>query len=109
MTGLSARLIGGDGPADVSAPSGRYYLDEDRLTVAGPVVARSASGYRLDSAEIAVDLRNRRIATAQPVSGRLPIGSFRAGSLNADIAGRTMVLTGGVHLRISGRKGRASP
>jgi lipopolysaccharide export system protein LptC len=108
MTGLSARLIGGEGPADVSAPSGRYYLDEDRLTVAGPVIARSRSGYSLDSAEIAIDLRGRRIATAQPVSGRLPIGSFRAGSLNADIAGRTMVLAGGVHLRISGRKGRAA-
>ncbi len=109
MTGLSARLIGGQGPADVSAPSGRYFLNEDRLTVAGPVVARSSSGYSLDSQEIAIDLNARRIATNQPVRGRLPIGSFRAGSLNADIAGRTMVLAGGVHLRISGRKGRATP
>ncbi len=108
MTGLRARLIGGEGPAEVTAPSGRYFLEEDRLTVAGPVVARSQSGYALDSQEIAIDLAGRRISTALPVSGRLPIGSFRAGALAADIAGRKMVLSGGVHLRIAGRKGRAT-
>lgn len=105
LTGLSARLIGMEGPADVAAPSGRYFLDEDRLTVSGPATLRSTYGYSLDSGDIAVDLNARRVSTASAVSGRLPVGSFRAGRMHGDIAGEHIVLDGGVHLRITPRRG----
>ncbi|KPF66334.1 hypothetical protein IP88_12965 [alpha proteobacterium AAP81b] len=106
LTGLSARLIGMEGPADVSAPSGRYFLDEDRLTISGPATLRSTYGYSLDAGEIAVDLNARRVSTTTAVSGRLPAGSFSAGRMHGDIAGEHVVLEGGVRLRITPRRGR---
>lgn len=107
LTGLNARLIGMEGPADVAAPSGRYFIDEDRLTIAGPATLRSTYGYSLDAETIAVDLGERRVSTEAPVKGTLPMGSFRAGRLQGDLQGERLVLDRGVHLRLTGRKGRA--
>lgn len=104
---LSARLEADDGPSTVTAPSGRYFLNEDRLQVAGPVELRSETGYTLDSQTVDIDLDTRRVRTEQPVSGQLPIGTFRANRLSGDIKGRTLVLEGDVHLRIQGGRGRA--
>ena len=105
---LTAKLSMSDGPATVTAPSGRYFMDTQKLQIAGPVAVESASGFSLDSATVNVDLNTRRVATAAPVTGTLPIGSFSAGNLSADIQGRKVVLGGGAHLRIYGRAGRAA-
>ncbi|WP_310497772.1 LPS export ABC transporter periplasmic protein LptC [Sandarakinorhabdus sp.] len=106
MRGLAASLTGKDGPAMLTAPTGRYFLDSDKLLVGGPVKMTSKSGYSLDSNDISVDLGERRINTTQKVSGTLPMGSFRSDKLSGDLDGRTLVLEGHVHLRIWGRKGR---
>ncbi len=103
---LSARLEGQDGPASVTAPSGRYFLEEDRLEVAGPVQLRSDGGYSLDARTVQIDMKRRRVATSERVSGRLPMGSFSANRLDGDLAGRNVSLVGNVHLRINPRVGR---
>ena len=108
MRTLTARLAMADGPATVVAPSGRYFLQTDKLQISGPVALDSASGYSLDSSTVDIDLNTRDVTTDAPVTGKLPIGTFRAGRLRADIQGRKMVLDGGVHLRIYGRAGRAA-
>jgi lipopolysaccharide export system protein LptC len=101
LTGLSARLEQQEGPATVTAPVGEFFIEENRLVVDGPVVARSASGYSLDGAAIEVSIAENRVTTTQPVSGTLPMGTFRADSFTADIQGRKVQLAGGVKLRIT--------
>lgn len=106
LTALNARLDGKDGPATVSAPSGRYFLNEDRLEVAGPVKLRSDGGYSLDAETVFIDLERRTVKTDAPVSGRLPMGVFRANRMAGDLAGKRVTLAGNVHLRINQRGGR---
>ncbi len=108
LKSLTARLAMADGPATVIAPSGRYFLETDKLQISGPVRLDSAAGYSLDSATVDIDLNTRAVTTNAAVTGRLPIGTFRAGRLSADIQGRKMVLAGGVHLRIYGRARRTA-
>lgn len=100
LQALTARLDAADGPAEVSAPGGSYNLKTDILQVAAPVQLRSTSGYRLDSGNVDIDLANRTVATRSPVTGALPIGTFRANRLTADIRGRVVVLEGDVHMRM---------
>lgn len=106
LTGLDARLEGRDGPATVSAPSGRYFLEEDRLEVTGPVRLRSDGGYTLDAETVQIDLKRRTVKTDAPVSGRLPMGNFRADRLDGDLAGKRVSLAGNVRLHINQRGGR---
>jgi lipopolysaccharide export system protein LptC len=106
LTKLAATLDGKDGPASVSAPSGQYFLDEDRLEVAGPVLLRSDGGYSLDANTVFIDLKRRTVRTDAPVSGRLPMGDFSAARMNGDLAGKRVTLQGKVHLRINQRGGR---
>ena len=109
LTGLKAVLKMVEGPAKVTAPSGRYFIEDDKLQVTGPVELDSAAGYSLDAATVDIDLNTRRVSTAEPVTGTLPIGRFSAGSFEGDIQGRRLVMSGGTHLRINGRTGRAAP
>ncbi|MEY2882984.1 MAG: export transporter periplasmic protein LptC [Pseudomonadota bacterium] len=108
LDGLTADLAMADGPARVTAPHGRYFIEDDRLQIIGPVQLDSTAGYSLDSATVDIDLNSRRVATGAGVTGTLPLGTFSAGSLTGDIQGRKLVLNGGVHLRTFGRKGRAA-
>lgn len=106
LTGLVARLDGRDGPSTASAPSGRYFIETDQLEVAGPVLLRADGGYRLDAETVIIDLKRRTVTTDSPVSGRLPIGEFRANAMSGDLAGRRTRLEGDVHLRINGGGGK---
>jgi lipopolysaccharide export system protein LptC len=105
---LRAKLQLSDGPLTVTAPSGRYFLDTDKLQIAGPVMLESTSGFSLDSSQVDIDINARTVSTDTPVSGTVPLGSFRAGRLQADIRGRTVVLDGGAHLRIYQQRGTAA-
>lgn len=106
LTALAARLEGKDGPATVAAPSGRYFIEDDRLEVAGPVKLRSDGGYTIDADTVFVDLKRRTVKTETPVSGRLPMGTFRSNRMTGDLAGNKVSLIGKVHLRINQSGGR---
>lgn len=101
LTGISARLDQSEGPATVTAPAGEFFIEENRLLVNGPVVARSVTGYSLDGNAISVDINNNRVSTDQPVSGTIPMGQFSANAFQADVQGRTLSMSGGVKLRIT--------
>ncbi|MBV8972885.1 MAG: LPS export ABC transporter periplasmic protein LptC [Sphingomonadaceae bacterium] len=100
LRALTADVQLHDGPAQVTAPGGRYEIDHDLLVVAGPVMMHSANGYSVDGDEVRVSLLDHTIATDRPVSGRLPLGTFRANSLRGNIDGRRVMLGGGAHLHI---------
>jgi lipopolysaccharide export system protein LptC len=108
LTGLSARIAREDGEARVTAPSGTYNLDTQMIGISGPVEVRSESGFSLDSEAITVDLNRRTVTTAEPVTGAVPLGTFRADSFAADIDGRRVVMEGGVRLRIAPRGARGA-
>lgn len=97
---LSADVRLDTGPATVTAPTGAYNMTKDLLDIAGPVRVDSAAGYTLNGADVRVSLVDRTVTSASTVIGTIPLGSFRADALSADIGGRVLVLTGGVHLRV---------
>ncbi len=100
LMALTANVQLPDGPAQVTAPGGRYEIARDLLVVAGPVQFRGANGYALDGDEVRVSLLDRTVATDRPVSGKLPLGTFHANSLRADIDGRNVRLGGGTHVHL---------
>lgn len=100
LTRLSARLEEPEGPATVTAPAGRYEMDKDLLTVSGPVEVKSATGYSLATGDVRISLLDRTVDSLTPVSGALPVGTFSADRLHADVAGKTVVLEGRARLRI---------
>ncbi len=105
---LSARILLGDGPAQIRAGAGRYDMDREDVMVPGAVQVESAGGYRLTTNNVTVDLKSRTLKSDAPVEGRTNIGSFRADNLQADMTKRTVTLDGNAKLRIvqNGLRGR---
>lgn len=97
---ISAELRTEEGPARADARAGRYDLERERIEVVGPVALETAAGYRLRTRDVSVDLAGRRVTGSGAVSGRMPLGTFEAGRLRADVTGRTVVLDRGASLRI---------
>jgi lipopolysaccharide export system protein LptC len=105
---LSARIALADGPATIGARTGRYDMSSERVAVDGPVVFQAADGYRIETRDVAIDLKTRRIASGGPVDGRMPLGTFSANHLKADLNRRTVVLDGGARLHIVQGQSRGS-
>jgi len=97
---LSARIMLADGPAAIVARKGRYDMNQDKVMIDGPVVVTAADGYRIATRDVGVDLDTRRVASGAPVGGRMPLGTFAAGRMSADLNSRTVVLDGGARLHI---------
>jgi lipopolysaccharide export system protein LptC len=106
LSGLSARLDGSDGQTVVTAPGGLYFMNEDRLRVNGPIGLESEVGYTVATGTIEIDMNERRVTSTEAVSGRHPMGDFRADALAADLQGRVVALEGNVRLRIRSSAGR---
>jgi lipopolysaccharide export system protein LptC len=129
MTDLSGRMMMGDGPASVLANSGQYDMRKESVRVIGPMsfsapggyslrasnvelamktqilrsigeVSLTANGYQMASSNVEVNLPGRRLQSFGPVNGSTKVGSFSANKLSADLASRTVTLSGGAHLRI---------
>lgn len=97
---LSASIALADGPATMVAQAGRYDMDREIVSVQGPIVFQSADGYRLETRDVAVGLKTRRIASGGPVDGKMPLGRFTAGRISADLSARTVTLDGRARLHI---------
>jgi len=105
---LAADLQMADGPARLTAPSGRYDMRDEQVAVDGPIAFSAADGYRLGTSGATVDLKTRRLRSTGAVQGSTPMGTFSADALAADLEGRTVRLEGNARLRIvpGGAKGR---
>src|SRR3546814_6922097 len=89
-----------DGPAHIVAQAGLYDMQSETVDVQGPVALRAAGGYALNTRDVRIDLAARTARSAGPVDGSMPLGSFSANRIAADIAQRTVTLDGGAHLHI---------
>ncbi|WP_326523083.1 LPS export ABC transporter periplasmic protein LptC [Sphingomonas sp.] len=97
---LAAQLQMRDGPARLTAPSGRYDMRDEKVKVDGPIRFSAADGYTLGTADATVDLKSRTLASEGAVSGTTPMGDFSANRLSADLEGRVVRLEGNARLRI---------
>jgi lipopolysaccharide export system protein LptC len=98
--GVNAQLAQPQGPLNMKANQGRYNLDTQKLAIDGPVNVVGGDGYRLNTRDVLVDLKQRKLASTGPVAGGMRLGDFQAGQLHADLGSRTVVLDGGAHLKI---------
>lgn len=100
LNDLSARILLTDGPAVLEAQKGRYDMQTEKVAVEGPVQFQAAGGYRLTTRDVDVDMNERRLRSNGRVDGRIPIGTFSADHLEADLAEHTVTLDGRASLRI---------
>ena len=100
IEGMRAQLNMERGPLRIAAIKGSYDLERELVTVDGPIRVDGADGYRFVTRDVTVDLDRRTMHSSGAVSGQLPLGSFQAGRLSADLDERTVRLDGGVRLKI---------
>lgn len=100
LANLSARIQLADGPAAIAANRGRYDIERDRVAIDGPVVFKTTDGYRLMTRDVAIDMQSRTLASLGPITGRMPLGTFRADQLRADLNQRVVTLDGRARLHI---------
>ncbi len=100
ISGMLARLGLAQGPLMIGANFARYNMDTQRIAIHGPVRVIGPDRYRLETYDVLVDLKRRRLTSSGPVSGSMRLGNFRAGSLTADLGERKVVLGGGARLKI---------
>lgn len=100
IEGMMADLALAQGPLKIVANAGRYNLNTQQVAIDGPVSAVGAGGYKLETRDVTVDLKQRKLASAGPVEGNMRLGQFSAGRLHADLGERTVVLDGGARLKI---------
>ena len=100
LSDLTATILLKDGPASLHADTGRYDMDREIVSVIGPVVFTSSGGYRLQTRDVAVGLKTRKLASGGPVDGQMPLGNFSADRLEADLGEHTVTLQGRAHLHI---------
>jgi lipopolysaccharide export system protein LptC len=101
IEGMKARLDLEQGPLFMAANRGRYDLDTHEVDVIGPVRVVGADGYRLETRDVTVDLKQRTMTSRGAASGAMRLGEFQAGQMSADLGERTVVLDGGVRLKIT--------
>jgi lipopolysaccharide export system protein LptC len=100
LNDLTATILLEDGPASLHADMGRYDMDREIVSVVGPVVFASSGGYRLQTRDVAIGLKSRKLASGGPVDGQMPLGSFSANRIEADLAARSVTLEGRARLHI---------
>ena len=97
---LAAEIRLSDGPATVSANSGRYDMRTEQVKLDGPLDFQSAGGYNLKTHDATIDLQQRMLVSCGAVTGQVPQGTFRADKLRANLEDRTVTLDGNARLRI---------
>ena len=101
IRGIMARLGLQSGPLVMAADRGRYDLDTHEVDIIGPVRVAGGDGYRLQTSDVTVDLKDRSLVSKGPASGAMRLGQFEAGQLSADLGERTVTLGGGARLKIT--------
>jgi lipopolysaccharide export system protein LptC len=100
MDRLTARLLLPEGPALLTAPGGRYFIDEQQVQVDGLMRFTAADGYRMTARDVFIDLPARTLLGRGRVEGAIPAGTFSADTIRADLAARTLTLEGDARMRM---------
>ena len=99
VTNRPATLVAPDG-RKVDARSASVNLNTRRITSDQPVLFTAPDGYRLQTGAASVDIDQRRMSSDRPIRGRIPLGTFEAGNMKADLQEREVVLGGRARLHI---------
>lgn len=97
---LTARMLFAEGPAVLSAPAGRYDIEQQQVSIDGLVRFVAADGYRLSASGVSISLPDRSLLGQGQVEGSVPAGTFRADGISADLDSRTVTLEGNARLRM---------
>ena len=100
IEGIMAEMGLAQGPLVINAERGNYDLDNQMVQVNGPVKVAGADGYRLETSNVQVDMKQHTLQSRGQVSGTMKLGTFEAGQMHADLGSRTVVLDHGVRLKI---------
>ena len=100
IQGMFARLNLARGPMLIAADKGRYNIDTQHVAIDGPVKVAGLDGFRLNTSDVTVDLKQREVVSRGPAAGAMRLGQFRANRIRADLGERTVVLDGGARLKI---------
>jgi lipopolysaccharide export system protein LptC len=100
INGMRAQLDQPQGPLLIGANRGRYNLDTQKIAIDGPVRVTGGDGYNLATRDVTVDMKQRQMQSAGPVSGSMRLGQFQAAQLKADLRNHVVVLDGGARLKI---------
>jgi lipopolysaccharide export system protein LptC len=100
IRGMFARLNQTQGPVLIAADKGRYNLDTQRVAIDGPVNVAGGDGFKLNTSNVVVDLKQRQLASQGPAEGAVRLGQFRANRIHANLGDHTVVLDGGARLKI---------
>lgn len=97
---LNADIVLTGGPATVVADRGRYDMDTSRIALDGPVKMNDSTGYHLTTRDILLDMKTKIATSRGAVDGTMPLGTFKADHLRADLNSRTVDLVGHARLHI---------
>jgi len=97
---LTAKMLFDDGPAVLSAPAGRYDIEQQKVIVDGLINFNAADGYHLTASGVSVSLPDRSLLGQGQVEGSVPAGTFRADGIHADLDERKVTLEGNARLRM---------
>jgi len=100
IEGMAARIQLADGPAMLKADKGRYDMDAQKVNVLGPILFNASDGYALETSNVTVDFASQTMTSAGRVEGRMPLGTFSADRMEADLTNRQVALTGRARLHI---------
>lgn len=101
LTDLSARITLDDGPAMLRTDGASYDMNSEIVRVPGALQFVSADGYRMTTSDVGLDLKARTLTGDGAVSGRMPLGTFSANRMRADLNAQTVRLEGRARLRIT--------
>ena len=100
MRNLLGRITLNEGPAQISADSGRYNYNTDQVAIDSEVNFVAADGYRITARGVSIDLAKKTMVGSGGVSGAVPAGTFSADSIEADLATRIVALQGHARLHM---------
>jgi lipopolysaccharide export system protein LptC len=109
LADLSAKIALADGPATVTANTGRYDMSAERVYIDGPVRFDGPDRYAMETRDVAVDLTTRQVVSGGAVDGAMRLGTFSGDRLRADLNQRTVLLEGRARLHIVRGGGTAAP
>jgi lipopolysaccharide export system protein LptC len=100
IQGMFARLNQTKGPVLIAANQGRYNIDTQQVAIDGAVKVAGTDGFRLNTSNVHVDLKQRQLASQGPAQGTMRLGQFQANRIRADLGEHKVVLDGGARLKI---------
>ena len=100
LTGLTGEMATRDGRARIAAPRATFRPDQRVIATNGAVELTMGDGYRLHTSDVDVDLGARTAESRGPVSGSLPLGTFTADRMTADLNDRHVALEGRARLHV---------